>query len=74
MDKTNIEQRVSTMISLVKEKIVKIKKPINNFRFMEAGYKKGNDVPLFSGINSVSFISGIILSPGLRRPALRIWG
>lgn len=55
MDKTNIEQRVSTMISLVKEKIVKIKKPINNFRFMEAGYKKGNDVPLFSDINSVSF-------------------
>lgn len=35
------------MISPVKEKIVKIKKPINNFRFMEAGYKKGNDVPLF---------------------------
>lgn len=55
MDKANIEQRVSTMISLVKEKIVKIKKPINNFRFMEAGYKKGNDVPLFSDINSVSF-------------------
>ena len=43
------------MISLVKEKIVKIKKQINNFRFMEAGYKKGNDVPLFSDINSVSF-------------------
>lgn len=47
MDKTNIEQRVSTMISPVKEKIVKIKKPINNFRFMEAGTKRGTTFLFF---------------------------
>lgn len=41
IDKTSIKQRVSTMISLLKEKCIKTSVAINDFHYFPADYKNG---------------------------------
>lgn len=55
IDKTSIEQRVSTMISLLKEKCIKTSVAINDFRYFPADYKNGTEIPFFTEDNSDVF-------------------
>lgn len=55
MDITSIEQRVSTMISLIKEKCIETSIPVGDFRYFTADYKSGSEVPSFTEKNSVTF-------------------
>lgn len=55
MDKVNIEQRLFTMIPLIKAKSVNVRIPVDNFYFMTADYKTGSNMPIFTKGNSVLF-------------------
>ncbi len=55
MDKVNIEQRLFTMIPLIKEKSVNVLIPVDNFGFMLSDYKTGSEMPVFTKDNSVPF-------------------
>ncbi len=56
MDKVNIEQRLFTMIPLIKEKSVNVRIPVDNFCFMPVDdYKTGSKMPVFTKENSVLF-------------------
>ena len=55
MNKTNIEQRLSTMISLIEKKSVSVRVPIDNFYFMPSDYKMGSQMPVFAKDNFVLF-------------------
>ena len=55
MDKTNIDQRISTMISLIKDKYIKTSVPVDDFRYLAADYKVGSEVPTFTEENSKVF-------------------
>ncbi len=55
MDKVNIEQRLFTMIPIIKEKSINVRIAIDNFGFMPADYKTGSEMPVFTEGNSVPF-------------------